>query len=307
MNTLTCFLDKDAMASDEPDLKLIFGKQTKSARMDEQQFSQWSELLEQRTGMKLPENRVSFLTTNLNIRMRELGYVNYQEYYDYVVTGKDGLVEWNRLIDKLTVHETRFLRNSSVYEFICEMYLPQEKPLVTRTPITINAWSVGCSTGQEPYSLAMTIEQHFNKLDYEHYLGIIASDISRDAISHGREGIYSYAQLSSLDPAWLTNYFEKIDDSKYQVVQRIRQKVCFNHLNILDLGETPIGEMDIIVCQNVLIYYDRRRRLDIVNELTKYLKTDGVLMLGAGEIVNWKHPNLERLTYANTLAFRKVS
>ena len=75
----------------------------------------------------------------------------------------------------------------------------------------------------------------------------------------------SYAQIKHLDPSWIEKYFRKDTDGKYQVISEIRQRVCFNHLNILDMGKTPIGNMDVIVCQNVLIYYQRERRLQIVN------------------------------------------
>jgi chemotaxis protein methyltransferase CheR/type IV pilus assembly protein PilK len=95
-----------------------------------------------------------------------------------------------------------------------------------------------------------------------------------------------------------------LPDGRYQVIPALRQRVCFNQLNALDMERTPIGAMDIIVCQNLLIYYDRARREQLVNNFVEHLTPGGILILGVGELVNWSHPKLERLHYANTLAFR---
>ncbi|MGD8571348.1 MAG: protein-glutamate O-methyltransferase CheR [Gammaproteobacteria bacterium] len=273
-------------------------------KMDDQQYRQWVELLEQRTGMRLPEHRRSFLVTNLGIRMRELGYTSYQDYFDLLHSGRGGNVEWDKLVHYLTVHETRFLRHEDSVNLICEKYLPRTPIDVKEEPVTIHIWSVGCSTGEEPYSIAMAVDAHLQRLGCEFYLGIIASDISRSALAVGRAGIYSKTQLKNIDAERLKKYFEKLPDGRYQVIPALRQRVCFNQLNALDMERTPIGAMDIIVCQNLLIYYDRARREQLVNNFVEHLTPGGILILGVGELVNWSHPKLERLHYANTLAFR---
>jgi len=272
--------------------------------MDDEQFQKWSELLESRTGMRLPENRRSFLVTNLGIRMRELGYSHYRDYYELLHSGRGGHIEWDKLVHYLTVHETRFLRHQDTNALICEKYLPRSTFDIKDEPLTIHIWSVGCSTGEEPYGIAMAVDSHLRKLGCEFYIGIIASDISRNAITIGRAGIYTKHQLRNIDPQWLTTYFEKLPDGRYQVTPKLKQRVCFNQLNVMDMKKAPIGVMDIIVCQNLLIYYDRQRREEIVSNFVEHLAPQGLLVLGVGELVNWSHPKLERLPYANTLAFR---
>jgi type IV pilus assembly protein PilK len=272
--------------------------------MDEQQYQQWAELLETRTGMRLPDNRRSFLVTNLGIRMRELGYSCYQDYYNMLLSGRGGHIEWDKLVHYLTVHETRFMRHQDTNALICEKYLPRTKLGIKEEPLTIHIWSVGCSTGEEPYGIAMAVDSHLNKLGCEFYIGVIASDISRSAIAIGRAGIYKQSQLKDVDPEWLTAYFEKLPDGRFQVAPKLKQRVCFNQLNAVDMEKTPLGAMDIIVCQNLLIYYDRARREQIATNFVKHLTPGGILVLGVGELVNWSHPKLERLHYANTLAFR---
>jgi len=275
------------------------------AKMDGEQFQQWADLLKRRTGMRLPDNRLSFLATNLGIRMRELDMVDFQDYYDYVNSGRGGVVEWDRLLHHLTVHETRFLRQESVLALIVERYLPAGAAQCDESPKTIHVWSVGCSTGEEPYSVAMAIDDHMSRLGCEYYLGVTASDISRSAVAVGRKGIYSRQQLKGVDPRWLHNYFDEIEVGKFQVGRELRKRVCFNQLNILDTGDAPIGEMDIVLCQNLLIYFDREQRIQIANTLAEHLVPGGLLVLGVGELVNWEHPQLNRYHYANTLAFQR--
>ncbi|HEC19195.1 MAG TPA: protein-glutamate O-methyltransferase CheR [Gammaproteobacteria bacterium] len=274
-------------------------------QMEPEQFQQWAALLKQRTGMRLPDNRTSFLATNLGMRMRELGINDYQTYFDFVQKGREGAIEWDRLVHHLTVHETRFLRQESVISLICEEHLPACREQCSSPALNIDVWSVGCSTGEEPYSIAMAIDDHMQQMGCQYYLGITASDISRSALAHGRKGIYSRQQVKNIEPRWLDNYFSVTDDEKFQVNEDLRKRVCFNHLNILDIGAAPIGMMDIIVCQNLLIYFDKEQRIAIANTLAAHLKPGGLLILGVGELLNWKHPELTRFTYANTLAFKR--
>lgn len=273
-------------------------------QMEPAQFQQWAALLKQRTGMRLPDNRISFLVTNLGMRMRELGINNYQTYYDYVTTGREGIIEWDQLVHHLTVHETRFLRQQSVLSLIRDKFLPSSHEQCTTSPLTINVWSVGCSTGEEPYSVAMTIDEHLRSLGCQYYLGVTASDISRSSLAHGRKGIYSRRQIKDIDANWLDEYFVVTEDDKFQVHDALRKRVCFNQLNILDIGKAPIGMMDIIICQNLLIYFDQEQRIQIANTLADHLQPGGILILGVGEILNWNHPKLKRYPYANTLAFQ---
>ena len=278
----------------------------KMSEMDDLQFDLWKSLLESRTGMSLPDNRKSFLIANLGMRMTELGITSYQDYYDRVQSGLNGSVEWDKLLHHLTVHETRFLRHQSTLNLIQKHCLPQSPAPVTSKikPATINIWSVGCSTGEEPYSIAMTVDDQMLANGYSYYLGIIASDISRNALAKGREGTYSDSQVSKISPQWRARYFQKVSEKRYQIVADMRQRVCFNYLNILDIGDTPIGNMDVIVCQNVLIYYDKKHRLEIADSLVKYLAPGGMIIFAAGEMLHWPNEQMTRFKFPNTLAYK---
>ncbi|MDT8403127.1 protein-glutamate O-methyltransferase CheR [Sulfuriflexus sp.] len=275
------------------------------SNMDDALYLQWKTLLEDRTGMILPNERRSFLTTSLGIRMREIGFTDYQLYYEHVLNGCEGAIEWATLVDRLTVHETRFFRHMASVEMLRELVLPQwmseDEP-----PGTIQCWSVGCSTGEEPYTLAMVLD-HFRETDYcQYYFGITASDISLASLATGRKGVYHSRKLRDVDAVLRGKYFRRVSDTHFEVNEALRKRVCFAQLNVLEMEHVPIGKVHLIICQNMLIYFDRKRRIEILNNLVEHLLPGGVLILGAGEILGWQPPIIEKIEFNDTLAFRRL-
>lgn len=275
--------------------------------MNDVDYASWLTLLEQRTGITLPEERKTFLLSKLSIRMREIGITDYQSYYNLVTSGRAGNVEWETLVDRLTVHETRFFRDTQALELIKNQYL--EKLInAAEQPVNINVWSVGCATGEEPYSLMMYIDKYLSDNNVFFYLSVTASDISNDAIAVGKRGVYHKGRFKNVPDEYINAYVNQFDSNHYEVIEPIRKRVCFNRVNLLNLATSKVGLMDIMVCQNVLIYFKRERRLKILNELANYLKPGGLLILGAGEILDWKHPQMSSLQKSGVLAFqRKLS
>ncbi len=273
------------------------------APMNMYEFRQWVELLEKRTGINLPEKRKSFLLASLNIRMRELGYEKYQDYFRHIITGRSGAVEWEILVDRLTVHETRFFRDTAALKMLDECYLNRLKP--NATSLGVNIWSVGCATGEEPYSLAMYVDQSLTERKIPHYLAVTASDISSASLATGRKGIYHSNRLKNLPDIYRQTYFKQIDEDHFEIDVGLRGRVCFTRLNLLHLTEATLGMMDIIFCQNVLIYFKRQQRRRILDQLLEHLRPGGILVLGAGEITDWQPDELENLGYPGILAFRR--
>lgn len=273
--------------------------------MDDVQFRQWTELLEQRTGTVLPPERKSFLVTSLGLRMREIGCECYQEYYDTLNSGVSGALEWSTLVDRLTVHETRFFRHPSSMELVRQQVCETIRRGVGRAK-SIHAWSVGCSTGEEAYTLAMVIDRSVRAAGVrDAYFGVLGSDISQPSLQVGRRGIYNARRMKDVDADLRKEYFEALDDGRFQIHGELRKRVCFARLNILDIEREPLAEMDIIYCQNVLIYFDRARRKQIVERLAERLRPGGLLILGSGELMTWCHPDMDKVQCAHTLAFQR--
>ena len=274
----------------------------KSPELSDTAFATWQQIIEDRLGLQLPEQRKSFLKTCLSIRMREIGFDDYLRYYKYICDGDTGLIEWNQLIDRLTVQETRFFRDPSAYALVRDHLRRRIKD--SDRPLSL--WSVGCSTGEETYSLAMLTSEVLHRMDDKNHVryGITGTDVSKKALDQASVGIYTASRLELVDDRLEEKYFQKVGD-KYQVVQQVRDRVCFVRINLLELGRSPIRNLDVIYCQNVLIYFRKWRRKDIVTELASRLVPGGMLVLGLGEMVDWSHPDLQRVPGERALAYLK--
>jgi chemotaxis protein methyltransferase CheR/type IV pilus assembly protein PilK len=271
--------------------------------MDEAQFSQWQTLLEHRTGMTLPESRKSFLETNLGIRMREIGCSSYQAYYEKIVSGPHAIVEWATLVDRLTVQETRFFRDPDAFRLVSDYVLTRPREALKKRPL--EAWSVGSSTGEEPYTLAMVLNECMETLALRPLFGVTGSDISKPAIDKARSGLFSARKLMGMDEAMKNRYFHPAQRNTVEIIENIRERVCFTRLNVLDLKHAPMHGMNIIFCQNLLIYFRRWRRREIVKRLAERLAPGGLLVLGQGELTDWRPPGLQRVPSEHVLAWIK--
>lgn len=273
--------------------------------MEQEQFELWQALLEDRTGMTLNQERKTFLETSLSIRMRELGIAEYDDYYEQLVVGstESKAMEWSVLVDRLTVQETSFFRHPSSYALI-EEYIADFVATKGKSE-SLDIWSVGCSTGEEPYSIAMMASEIFTQAHGKAYFGVTATDISLPTLSKARRGVYSARKVELIDVRLRDQYFQKLNDREYQVADVLRDRICFARLNVLDLARAPMKNMDLIFCQNMLIYFRRWRKKQIVARLAERLAPGGMLVLGLGEVTDFHHPNLERVPFADVLAYRR--
>lgn len=275
---------------------------TDKAKLSDEQFVRWRTLLEDRTGMQLTEQRKSYLETSLNIRMREIGCEDYDHYYEKLMSGLAGEVEWATLVDRLTVQETSFFRHPASFELVenyCrKLYQEQGKK-------HIELWSVGCATGEEAYSLAMTMHRLVGQQDHTCYYGITATDISLPALSKARKGEYNIRKLERIEAELIERYTEMKDQGRFQVRPGIKERVCFAQINVLDLSDAPVENVDVVFCQNLLIYFEGWRKREIVTHLADRLAPGGIMVLGIGEVLDWQRPDMERIQFKDTLAFAK--
>jgi len=279
-------------------------------KLNEEQFTLWQALLEDRTGMQITVQRKSFLETSLTLRMREIGLADYDTYYEKLMSGLAGEIEWSTLVDRLTVQETSFFRHQSSFKLVRDYV----EALFARQPERkqVDIWSVGCSTGEEPYTLAMLLDELVSGMQGGRYFGVTATDLSLPALAKAREGFYNARKVAMVPEPYRDRYFVPAandrykESGRYQVVPALKERVCFARMNVLDLGDAPMRNMDVIFCQNLLIYFRRWRKKDIVNHLAERLAPGGLLVIGVGELLDWSHPQIERYPYDNTLAFMRV-
>lgn len=275
------------------------------AEMSSAEFREWQALLEERSGMVVSEQRRSFLQTNLSSRMREVGVADYASYYRQVTAGPRGAVEWSTLMDRLTVQETRFFRHPPSFALLCEYIRQQQATRDAALPWSL--WSVGCSSGEETYSLAICAAEALAAAGGETRYGVTGTDISLNALSRSRDGIYGPRRLEQVEPELRERYFQPLPNDRFQVIPGLAARVCFARLNVLELAGAPMSDMDVIFCQNLLIYFRRWRRREILNHLAERLVPGGLLVIGVGEVAGWQHPELVPVADSQVLAFTRKS
>lgn len=272
--------------------------------ISDEQFELWQTLIEARTGMTIGVVRRSFLETNLGIRMREIGVNDYEAYYEQLMAGPGAEREWAVLVDRLTVQETSFFRHPSSFALVRQHV--SEVLLKDPARKSLNLWSVGCSTGEEPYSLAMQTEAQLAELERKVFFGVTATDISLPTLARARAGIYGERRLHNVPAPWKDKYFLPVPGRKeWQVTAELKRRVAFVQLNIMELDRSPMTGLDVIFCQNVLIYFRRFRKRDILTNLAARLAPGGLLVVGLGEAMDWAHPQLVRVDCPDTMAFRR--
>ena len=273
-----------------------------SLEMDDRQFSEWIHLLERRTGLFFSPERRSFLASGLRSRMRVTGCREYSEYYRRLSSCSPQAKEWSLLIDCLTVHETCFFRHESSMRLVEEVVLPA----ALQKRQSFHVWSVACATGEEAYSLAMLVDACYSRQFGVRCFGVTGTDISLPALHHARAGMYLNRRFRDIPEAFQHEYCQQVTDARFQIKAELRKRVCFTQFNLRDVKGAPFGKQDLIYCQNLLIYYNRERRLQIVNQLAEFLRPGGVLILGPGELLDWKHSDMEKVHYEDTLAYRRA-
>ena len=225
---------------------------------------------------------------------------DFDEYYNKVCAKPDGIVEWSILLDRIMVQETRFYRNPESLALFSN-YL--ENISSHKETKAINIWSVGCSSGEEPYTLAILCQEILNTLQSSRSYGITATDISLPVLAKAREGLYNARKLLDLKSELIDSYFEALDGNKFKIKSPLKNKVCFSMANMIDIEKSPLRNMDVIYCQNVLIYFRKERKHIILNSLVERLAPGGLLIIGQGEALDWHNSLVSRVPDNQTLAY----
>ena len=274
--------------------------------MDDLEFGRWVRLLETRTGVTVPPERKLFLVTGLRRRVRETGHSDYRAYYEELLDGARGAMEWAALVDHLTVHETHFFRHLPSLEMIRDEWLPGWQAEAAPEQ-GLHALSVGCSTGEEAYTLAMLLDQAFAGTEPPRRFGITATDVSQPALSLARVATYPLGRLEEIPARYRSDTVELLADEQFRIAERLRKRVGYACVNLMHASRAPLRQLDLIYCQNVLIYFARERRGELLDGLARLLRPNGLLVLGPGEVTGWTHPQLVRTGGRQTLAFLRQS
>lgn len=289
---------------------MIHSSLTHVPEMELDSFERWQALIRKYSGIWIPTNRKLFLKTSLLKRIKILELESYDSYYERLQDKSWASLEWFKLIDTLTIHETSFFRHQESFDLvqhICQQKIQQSAN--ANSDCNVQIWSVGCSTGEEPYSLALALEELDDepliKRGLRLFYGVTGIDISYPALNLARDGIYTDRKLHVMSESIRNKYFVEQDRKQWQINEKIRSRVLFLQSNLQEIAQAPKRNYDVIYCQNVLIYFQPEDRVKILEELVERLIPGGILVLGVGEIINWKHPKLARIDEKNCLAYQR--
>lgn len=243
--------------------------------MDDKTFAQYSSLIYAQSGITLGETKKELVRARLAKRMRILGISDYRDYYQYVIHDQTGQ-EMTLLLDVISTHVTSFFREKDHFQFLASVM----KDWYAKGQRRFRFWSAGCSTGEEPVSLAITLLDSL-PADRSLDLKILATDISRPALEIARKGRYEKAKVAHLS-AQEAKYFRSIDQGYVEISDQLKKVLIFNYLNLQ--AEYPFqGPMDAIFCRNVMIYFDEKGRSEIIQRFYRVLRARGYLMVGHSE------------------------
>src|SRR5262249_24405613 len=211
------------------------------------------ELLSRAAGIDFARHREAFLESRVRRRMRQTGARSLYEYYRLVTRRGGAGAELQRLLNEVSIHETSFFRNPAQFTALETIAIPERVGARLREQRRrLHVWSAGCSTGQEPYSIAMS-DSETAVLPETWDVRITATDISTDALPQARHGVYPASQLASVAPERQRRFFQKSDDG-FAVRSWLRRRVAFVPANVLD--GPPGLDLDVIFCRNLMIYFD---------------------------------------------------
>ena len=246
-------------------------------------FDQIRLFIRDKTGIYFQDNKQYLLQSRLKTRLTQLNMDSFDAYYEYL-NHPANRAELGRMISAITINETYFFRSQEQFNSIQNTVLPRliEQKQDVPDPV-IKIWSTACSTGDEPYTLALIVNHYFRKRYPRYHFEILASDIDADVIAKAQKGLYSTYAVRNIPPHLLKAYFSKINDV-FQISDEIRQMVTFKKINLSDrLEMIRIHGIDLAICANVLIYFPGEIRENVVNSIYNCLNTSGYFMVGFSE------------------------
>lgn len=228
-------------------------------------------------------HKKSLIEGRLTNMLTEKGFNNFREYLDHVFNDMTK-TELTELINKLTTNHTFFMREANHFEYFKKNILPYLEANVKEKDLRI--WSAGCSTGEEPYTLAMIMEDYFQGLGNTWDKKILATDISVNVLEAAERGIYPAQALDNIPPTWKLNYFSKQNSESFRVSEKIKDEVIFRMFNLMDEVFPFKKRFHVIFCRNVMIYFDHRTKMELINKFYSITEPGGYLFIGHSESIS---------------------
>ena len=274
--------------------------------MSDECFSRLSAFIQGNYGIKMPEVKKGMLESRLQKRLRKLGMSSFEEYGDYLFSPEGQKNEVVNMINQVTTNKTDFFREPAHFDYLFNHALPElirTTGIGVRRPLEI--WSAGCSSGEEPYTIAMVMAEFAAQNDGFDY-NILGTDISMKVLKTAVRGIYKEQLAEPIPERLKMRYLLRSRDRErrqVRIVPHLRQKVRFKYLNFMSQELRVDRTMDLIFCRNVIIYFERAIQQELIRKLCDNLAVGGLLFLGHSETL---HGMSFPLVPVSPMVYRKI-
>ena len=268
-------------------------------------FEKWRQYIYDNCGIFYQDNKKYLLESRLLKRINYLGLNSFDNYLEFVLDNIKGLGEKKYLYEAITINETYFFRNQPQLDALIKTIIPEILEKQGRNNKKIQIWSAASSSGEEAYSLAISILDliipRYPNLEFE----IIGTDINYAVIETAKKGIYREYSIRNTPAYYLKKYF-KIDGNNYTINPEVKKHVSFKLLNLYDsAGMRTMLNFDVIFCANVLIYFDLNSKVKVVNQLYNSLNKGGYLFIGYSETLHNISKAFKILSFPKTIGYKK--
>ncbi|MBH1941115.1 protein-glutamate O-methyltransferase CheR [Mobilitalea sibirica] len=266
----------------------------------EKEFKQLSEYIKINYGIHLKIEKMALVTGRLHNVLIQAGFKNFTDYYNYVVSDKTGEAV-TTLMDKITTNHTFFMREANHFYYFKDNVLPYLTSTVKDKDLRI--WCAASSTGEEPYTLAMILDEYFgmNKIWWD--TKVLATDISEKVLEIAKNAVYSNERIASLPAHWRAKYFNKINNENSVLIDKIRNEVIYRKFNLMEEVFPFRKTFHTIFCRNVMIYFDNETKIRLVNKLYDHMEYGGYLFIGHSESLNRE---TTRFKYVMPSVYQKI-
>lgn len=267
--------------------------------LGEPEFRLFRDLVFRKSGITLNDTKKQLVASRLARRLRALGLTGYREYYEHVVNRDPDGGELRELLNAITTNKTDFYRERHHFDFLRTTFFPQCVERARRTgQRRLRIWSAGCSTGEEPYTLAMTVLSHFPESAGAWSFEILATDLDTNVLDRARAGVYPDEVVAPVPPDQLRRFFRRgtgANEGRVRVTPALSEMITFQQLNFVEQPWPVQGPFDLILCRNVMIYFNQDTQRRLVEGFAGLLREDGFLFIGHSETLNGMHHLFEPL------------
>ncbi|MBV7273574.1 CheR family methyltransferase [Clostridium thailandense] len=251
-------------------------------QIKEKEFKYLVQYMKSNYGINLINKKI-LIEGRLGNYISEKGFSSFDEYINYAVNDSSGR-EITTLVNKLTTNHTFFMREADHFNYLKNKALPSIIASIKDRDLRV--WSAGCSTGEEPYTLAMIISEFLGDCKKIWDTKILATDISVNALEKAKEGIYSLEAIENLPTSWKYNNFNRIDSKSYRVSDKIRNEIIYRVFNLMEPVFPFKKKFHIIFCRNVMIYFDEKTKKELIEKFYQFTEPGGYLFIGHSEFIN---------------------